>query len=33
MKTSTEKCFEKELLWNKGASKTVVKIHEIYLLS
>ena len=32
MKTSTEKYCEKEVLWNKGVFKTLVKIHEIYLL-
>ena len=31
MKASTEKCSEKEVLWNKGAKKTVVKINERYL--
>ena len=30
MKTSTEKCSEKEVLWNKGVQKTVVKIHRRY---
>ena len=31
MKASTEKCSEKEVLWNTGAKKTVVKINERYL--
>ena len=26
MKTSTEKCYKKEMLWSKDVQKTVVKI-------
>lgn len=32
MKASTEKCSEQEVLWNKDAKTTVVKINERYLL-
>ena len=28
MKTFIEKCPEKEVLWNKGLQKILVKIHE-----
>ena len=28
MKTSTKKCSEKEVLWNKDTCKTVVKLNE-----
>ena len=31
MKTGTEKCSEKEVLWNKGIRRTVIKIHEGHL--
>ena len=33
MKTSTEKCSEKEVVWNKCVQKPLVKIHERYLCS
>ena len=28
MKTSSEKCFQSELLWNKGVLETLVKVRE-----